>query len=70
MRAGEPFEEAFAAGRQRVGEASADFWRRRRFWVIWLGWLTSPATLYSFMGLLALVADCGSGTPCRAAAPA
>jgi hypothetical protein len=57
MRAGRSFDEAFtAAAGERVADASDAFWRRRRFWVIWLPWLTSPATLYSFMGLLALAA--------------
>lgn len=57
MRGGRTFDEAFhtCAG-VSVDEASRAFWHRRRLWVAWLPWLTSPGVLWTLVTLLALAA--------------
>jgi hypothetical protein len=51
------FNRAFlAVTRRTVDEANDDFWQKRRVWVSWLPWVTSPGTLYGLMTLLALAA--------------
>lgn len=57
MREGEGFDSAFfATTGTTVDEAGQAFWSRRRLWVAWLPWLTSPAVVYAAMTLLALAA--------------
>jgi hypothetical protein len=57
MRTGEPFERAFASVTgASVTEANDAFWHRRRLWVSWLPWVTSPGTVYGVMTMLALAA--------------
>jgi len=57
MKAGRAFDGAFiAVTGTSVGEASGIFWHRRRLWITWLPWVTSPGTLYAVITLLALAA--------------
>lgn len=57
IASGEAFEPAFAATTgTTLAEAEGDFWRRLAFWNRWLPFMTSPATLWIAVTLLALVA--------------
>lgn len=57
MRGGRTFDAAFqACAGTSVDEASRAFWHRRRLWVTWLPWLTTPSALWAIVTLLALAA--------------
>lgn len=57
LAGGESFDEAFReVTGTSVADASDAFWNRRRAWVVWLPWLTSPGAVYSFITMLALIA--------------
>jgi hypothetical protein len=54
---GVPFEDAFAdVTRMTPASAEAEFWVRQHIWTTWLPIISSPATLWSVVTILALVA--------------
>ena len=54
MRHGASFDQAFQATTGTTVAAASDvFWRQRRLVAVWLPWVTSPATMWSVITLLA-----------------
>jgi len=57
MRGGASFDDAFARTTgTSVAAASDAFWGDRRLVAVWLPWVTSPATMWSVITLLAIAA--------------
>ncbi len=57
MRGGASFDQAFQATTGTTVAAASDaFWRQRRLLAVWLPWVTSPATMWSVITLLAIAA--------------
>ena len=55
MRRGAAFDRAFAEiTGETPGEAESDFWRRQRIWTTWVPIITSSATLWIAVTLIAL----------------
>ncbi len=57
VRSGAPFEAAFAdAAGVTLGQAESDFWQKQRIWTTWLPIVTSSATVWMIVTIIALLA--------------
>ncbi|HYR87779.1 MAG TPA: hypothetical protein VE422_27100 [Terriglobia bacterium] len=57
LRRGSPFDVAFSDGTGRnLSDAESEFWRRQRIWTTWVPIVTSSATLWLLVTIIAILA--------------